>query len=353
MIGDGERLMNRSVLRRRAVSAARVVILGAAAATTVPVAHGEEPAVAPLQRAGCQLIKIAEWTVLPGVAQPVVEGRINGKTVGMLLDTGASRTALTRSMAIRLGLAREATRQHAYGIGGTSAVETTVADVEIGDASRKSWPMIVVGDRDFGRIGVILGGDFFRLVDVEFDLAHDAVRLFQAKDCSGVSLAYWASGGAGQVAIDSYESEPIIALRIEINGHALDGQLDSGAERSLLNLWNAATLGVQRSSPGVVSAGCLAGVGREPMPVWYGPFDTFVIGDERIRNPSLHFADIHASYPYRASYRPDMLLGADFLRAHRVMVAHSQRRMYFTYVEGTVFRAGPAGKCPADAQPPR
>ena len=26
-----------------------------------------------------------------------------------------------------------------------------------------------------------------------------------------------------------------------------------------------------------------------------------------------------------------MLLGADFLRSHRVLVAHSQREMYFTY----------------------
>jgi hypothetical protein len=28
---------------------------------------------------------------------------------------------------------------------------------------------------------------------------------------------------------------------------------------------------------------------------------------------------------------PSMLLGADFLRAHRVLVSHSQRKMYFTY----------------------
>jgi hypothetical protein len=32
-----------------------------------------------------------------------------------------------------------------------------------------------------------------------------------------------------------------------------------------------------------------------------------------------------------------MLLGADFLRAHRVLVSHSQRKMYFTYLGGPVF----------------
>jgi len=34
-----------------------------------------------------------------------------------------------------------------------------------------------------------------------------------------------------------------------------------------------------------------------------------------------------------------MLLGLDFLRAHRVYVAHSQGKLYFTYSGGPVFSA--------------
>jgi hypothetical protein len=59
-----------------------------------------------------------------------------------------------------------------------------------------------------------------------------------------------------------------------------------------------------------------------------------------------------------------MLLGADFLRAHRVYVAHSQRRMYFTYEGGPVFQPKPAVQQknapteerdakPSDAQEPK
>ena len=36
-----------------------------------------------------------------------------------------------------------------------------------------------------------------------------------------------------------------------------------------------------------------------------------------------------------------MLLGADFLRAHRVYVAHSQRKLYFTYSGAPVFSVSP------------
>ena len=33
-----------------------------------------------------------------------------------------------------------------------------------------------------------------------------------------------------------------------------------------------------------------------------------------------------------------MMLGADFLRSHRLLVAHSQRKVYFTYAGGPVFQ---------------
>jgi hypothetical protein len=36
-----------------------------------------------------------------------------------------------------------------------------------------------------------------------------------------------------------------------------------------------------------------------------------------------------------------MLLGVDFLRAHRVLVSHSQHKMYFTYLGGPVFAPSP------------
>ena len=40
--------------------------------------------------------------------------------------------------------------------------------------------MLVAGEHDFGGdVAVILGEDFFRQADIEFDLAHDTVRLFQ------------------------------------------------------------------------------------------------------------------------------------------------------------------------------
>jgi hypothetical protein len=48
-------------------------------------------------------------------------------------------------------------------------------------------------------------------------------------------------------------------------------------------------------------------------------------------------------------------MGADFLRAHRVLIARSQRKMYFTYAGGTVFPSEPFKGCnnpsPGDPRP--
>ncbi len=47
---------------------------------------------------------------------------------------------------------------------------------------------------------------------------------------------------------------------------------------------------------------------------------------------------------------PDMLLGADFLRSHRVLLAMSQRRLYYTYYGGKVFDNDDEPKAAANAE---
>ena len=72
------------------------------------------------------------------------------------------------------------------------------------------------------------------------------------------------------------------------------------------------------------------GIGRRMIPSWLAPVASFKIGDEEVRNTRLRIAAM--SLP-----NTDMLLGADFFLSHRVYVANSQHRIYFTYNGGPVF----------------
>jgi predicted aspartyl protease len=313
--------------------------------------------------AKCKFVRIVDWPVRIVRNHIVVDGAINGQKIGIILDTGATRSLILRSAAVRLDLPkREAPGYRMYGVGGQTKVEIAVVDdFKLGEVSTKGLQLFVAGEGDFGAgQDVLLGEDFLRRFDVEFDLAHGAVRLYQPKDCDGVSLAYWTKETAGEVEIEPMEEgRPRIALTVHINGRPIEAMLDSGAATSVLTKEDAASLGVTPDTPGVVSGRPTQGMGAKEVHVWSGPFQSFAIGNESIPDVRIRFADLYKDTNYtttasrvsrKASVTQPMLLGADFLRAHRTLVAHSQQRLYFTYVGGPVFLADPAAARP-DSRP--
>jgi len=287
-----------------------------------------------LAAANCKLMQIGEWRVKPHSGRLIVDGEINGQKIGVLLDTGAQNSVILRAAADRLGLTRQtAPGYRAYGVGGETYVEYTVLDeMKLGQGARRNWRVLVLGERELGQDhALLLGYDFFQQVDIEFDLPNDTVRLFQAEDCGNVSLAYWARGTADVISLAIDNEKPGILVPVKLNDRALLAELDSGASRSVVSRLVAAQIGVTPDTPTRV----------------IGAFQSFVIGGEMIRNPEIRFTDLSIASTQtgsRVAVREDlrdMLLGLDFLRAHRVYVAHSQGRLYFAYSGGPVFSVPP------------
>ena len=251
---------------------ATVVVLAAATPERSPLAATPS---------SCTLAKIAELPIRVVLNKLIVEGAINGQSVNIMLDTGASSLIL-RPAADRLGLIRQKIRgARAYGVGGESDIDSALVDeLRLGDAKLKSRHMMVTGEREIGDgIAVILGEDFFHVVDVEFDLAHNAVRLFQPKDCDGASLAYWAASGASEVPIERVAATgPRIFLTVQVNGQPVRALFDSGAGASVLNRSDAARVGVVAEGTG----GTSGGIGPSLVDWSYGEVKSFAIGDETI-----------------------------------------------------------------------
>jgi predicted aspartyl protease len=317
--------------------------------------------------APCKLVPIDEWKVRADAPSPIVDGLINGQKIDVLLDTGMTLregALLERAAARRLGIpiTRNLSRT-AAGIGGEAALSMAVIDeFRIGGAKRHAWD-VIVGGADHGHKGTfIIGNQFFAKVELEFDLPRNVVRLFRSEGCRGRSLAYWAFA-SGRAA----ESLPIwvsdaghVTVEVAINDTSVRAVIDSGAWTSLVESSVAARIGVTPESSGTKPGPCGLGVGKQRLETWVGEFATFEIGGEKISNPKLYFADMRRDLPTVASLffsvekyeTPEMLLGADFLRSHRVLISRPLGRMFFTYEGGTVFPARAGAGCSKQAVEP-
>lgn len=290
----------------------------------------------------CQLVRIAEWPVRLERNLPVIEGSIDGKKVGILLDTGAYATVLTKAAAEKLGIAASPTATSMIGVGGESRIYLSrIQELRIGGAVRNNLRVRVAGERPIPGVDFILGDDFFRGLDLEFDYAKGVVRLFQPLGCKGASLGYW-DANALQVPMEQGEK---IILPVEINGRPARALLDSGASASSVSMPFAARLGITPQTPGVAQSGCSGGIGGEIVPRWVARFDTVSIAGETIRDPRLLIGDLIPEVAYGTHAHPEMILGTDFLRAHRVLVARSQQKVYFSYAGGLVFPSTPKLAC--------
>ena len=136
-----------------------------------------------------------------------------------------------------------------------------------------------------------------------------------------------------------------------LNGAKVRVTFDTGAGSSIVGLRAAAKAGIKPDGPGVESAGNGSGIGRHEIQTWVANFPVLKIGDEEVYNARLRFGDLGDL---------DMLLGADFFLSHRIFVASSQGRVYFTYNGGPVFnlngtrktaQAQGAGPQPGESQP--
>jgi hypothetical protein len=187
-----------------------------------------------------------------------------------------------------------------------------------------SKDVLLLIDSDFGAgIDGLLGDSETSDVDIEFDLAHEVIRLFKPSGCEATSLIYWPNSGA----VTKIELEPLSQNvrpfgQVEVNGTPLRVMFDSGSPTSSMTADAARRAKVPFGGP---QAGHSGGLGAGGLSTWSTVLTSLVIGREVFRNVTLDVIEKpHAS--------ADMLIGADYFVTHRLMISHSQNRLYATPV---------------------
>lgn len=268
--------------------------------------------------------------------QPTTTVKINGTDTRFMLDTGAFYSMMSTASAQALGLHTRALPfdYRVGGIGGsTTARYTQVKEFGILGTTLKNIEFIVGGsDAGYG----LLGANLLDIADLEIDLAHGKMNLFKPDGCDKSGLAYWSKAGAFNMAdIDTSGSRTAAhqtVVEVKINGKKLRAMIDSGASATVMSRHAAEHVGIDLNGPNVKPGITGTGIGSKALTAWTVNIDSFEFGTELIQHTQMEVLDGSIG-----GGDVDMLLGADFLLAHRMYIANSQGKIYFTYNGGRLF----------------
>ena len=307
---------------------------------------------APPALADCKLSKLPDLQVTMRGPRALVHANINGVDGLFMVDTGAFFSSATAAAVARFNLPEEPAPFGMYVTGiGHGETQMSVATVKnfVFDGVPLHRIDFIVLDRRLGEdLDGSIGENILGAPDVEYDLGNGAIRLFQATGCRNNDLAYWDTTQTDSVVDDETEGKMLQAPKImaTLNGVKIRVVLDSGTPMSTLSTEAAARAGIKPGDPGVVRVGYSGGVGyHSQLAIWKAHFDSLKIGGEEIKNTPLLFGAI-------ALPDTDMLLGADFFLSHRIFIANSQHRIYFTYNGGKVFNLDVAPVREPEAETP-
>jgi tetratricopeptide (TPR) repeat protein len=286
--------------------------------------------------ADCKIFKLAELPVTISGQRPLVAVKINGADALFVADSGAVYSVITPASAAQYGLKRHRapTYFRVEGVGGRAEVSAAYVDeLTLANQVIRHTEFLVGGSEvGSGAVGV-LGQNVLGVADTEYDLANGVIRLMQpGEGCEKALLAYWAASQQYSVIDMDWTGGKwsTASGTAYLNGSKIRVDFDTGAGASFLARRVAERVGFKPSGEAVERGGFWHGIGSQNFETWIATFASFKVGDEEIHNARLRVGD--ADLP-----KYDMLLGADFFLSHRIYVANSRGKLYFTYNGGPVF----------------
>jgi predicted aspartyl protease len=298
--------------------------------------------------ADCQLARILELPVSEQHPQPTIAVQINGHDEHFVVDSGAIDNMISPAVAAQLKLqtyypANAGVRRR--GVAGRNLIEIArIKELKVAGLTIKDAELSVIGGDAIGD-GVI-GQNMLQHFMVEYDFGNGVMRLFASSSCESANFAYWLTPGQqySSMRIGLVDAgNPYTTGDAYINGHRIRVTFDSGMPRSLLTREAAASAGVKLNSKGVVDVGFTKRIGWTPVKTYVGRFKSFKIGDhEQISDIDIPIGDFKLK-------TVDMLIGADFLMTHRIIVGNKEERLLWSYSGGPVFDAPLEKAAPAPA----
>jgi predicted aspartyl protease len=272
----------------------------------------------------CRPARLAELKIGLMGNVPIATVRINGAPAELLFDTGAERTVLTAQAAKRLGI--EPHYEYARRM---RSLDSAVAS---GDAKLRSLDFGTTEFRDVrilvGAVSLpkvdgkaldgLLGADFFTSFEVDLDLEHRRVTLFEPAPCP-LTAPVWRSPYATIKANLSLHDR--LFFPVGLDGHKIDALIDTGAQLTTLDTDAAAAIGVDAAELARDPVADLRGAAAEEVEARAHRFAELQIDGERLRDQVIVVTPLDLQ-------DADLVLGSDFLHWQRVWLSYPTHQIF-------------------------
>lgn len=270
----------------------------------------------------CRLTLAASLPMSPeNIGRVIVPAEIDGKPLNLLVDTGSPLTGITQRAADRLGIQTHLitgdVALYAPYAGGRVTHFAKVKNFKLGDMIAPRAKFMVM-PHDSEESDGLIGADFLKQFDVEFDFAAGKLNLFQPHPCPG-KVVYWTQTAPVAVipfSVEQYGGDVRIGLTLD--GKHVPTVLDTGAPHTSISATTAGTwFDVDENTPGV---------------------ERFDGGLLRYHFKNLSFEGIAVAdpeidiLPVKNAHSLDFqaLLGMNVLRRLHLFVAYREHKLYVT-----------------------
>ena len=245
---------------------------------------------------------------------------IEGRSVEVVVDTGAAVTSISTGAMLALHLAPDTHRRLTVrGAGRESKADHAAVERFIVGGLKlvsPAFPIVAIPFASSVALNpaAILGSDWMSQFDVDFDLPGGTARFYPPGRCAAPP---WA-GPSTAAPLRVVDGLPHIAVKVDDT--PIDALLDSGATSSTLAAAMAVRLGMTPAEFLEPPAGRPLSTDGRLRNSWVHQFRRLEIAETEFANPRLLVSELNVA-------RTSLLSGVDWLRKHRIWLSYGARQL--------------------------
>jgi predicted aspartyl protease len=222
----------------------------------------------------------------------------------LVLDTGASRSAISTKVAAELGLPIQADSVRLQGVTGTSIASTVDVDtLEFGDLLVANTRMPILADA-FGGAEGVLGGEGLEDKRIVIEFRKDRISIMRSRRTP-------APEGYSVVPF-KYHPQRGMRVSVSVGNVKAIAMIDTGAQRTIGNLALHEALARRAGKADAFDVEVI-GVTEDVQMAAPVRIPRFVAGDMVVRNAEIVFSDVYIFDHWQVRDQPAMLIGMDLL----------------------------------------